>query len=176
MDVKIDAYKMDDVDELYRVINASAKHLRPWMPWCHGQYNIEDTRTWVSTCVIEWKHSMAFRYLVRGVKSGAIVGAVGLDQIDRSHGIAQLGYWVASNTLNQNVATNAAKLAVHNAFCHHGLNRIEINVLPHNVASNRVAEKLGAQLEGTFRNKLFHNGASHSANGYSLVPGDLPAS
>jgi RimJ/RimL family protein N-acetyltransferase len=39
-------------------------------------------------------------------------------------------------------------------------------------ASNAVASKLGATYEGTFRNKIFHDGNSRSANCYSIIPSD----
>jgi RimJ/RimL family protein N-acetyltransferase len=57
-------------------------------------------------------------------------------------------------------------------FRDHGLQRVEINVLTNNHASNKVAQKIGSLLEGTFRNKLYHNDKSYPANCYSIVPTD----
>lgn len=172
MDITITPYQTNDVNELYALIIDSADHLRPWMPWLHSHYSISDTRQWVELCIDAWDQGQAFRYVIRSI-DGAILGTVGLDQIDRAHKTGELGYWVGSNTLNQGIATQACLRAAKAAFQCHGLQRIQINILTDNEPSNRVAKKVGAVFEGTLRNKLFHNGQSHLANAYSLIPSDL---
>ena len=42
-----------------------------------------------------------------------------------------------------------------------------------NVASRRVAERVGARFEGTARRRLVVNGNFHDAYVYSLITGDL---
>jgi RimJ/RimL family protein N-acetyltransferase len=170
--IYIEKYTESDIAALYQVISDSADHLRPWMPWLHGDYAINDTKLWVEKCIEDWNQSDAYRYLVKVKQSGEIVGAVGLERIVPAHKIAELGYWVAAKATNSGVATAAGRLAIYQAFKVHGINRIEINVLTDNVSSNKVAVKLGGLLEGTLRNKLFHNGASHAAHSYSIIPGD----
>jgi RimJ/RimL family protein N-acetyltransferase len=54
-----------------------------------------------------------------------------------------------------------------------GFNRLEILVSEHNPASQRVAQKSGAKLEGILRNRLVLAGRPHNAFVYSLVSGDL---
>jgi len=73
------------------------------------------------------------------------------------------------------VAIAAARLAAGFAFRELGLTRIEIVALVDNVASRRVAEKLGATFECVARNRLVHNGVPFAAAVYSLVPGTCPA-
>jgi RimJ/RimL family protein N-acetyltransferase len=48
-------------------------------------------------------------------------------------------------------------------------------VLAHNLASRRVAEKLGATRGAETRNRLVFRGQPASAIVYSLVPGDVAA-
>lgn len=172
MDIFITPYTSNDTDELYQLVVSSAEHLRPWMPWLHKDYSRHDTQSWVELCERDWERGQAFRYVIRSI-DGAILGTVGLDQIDRAHKTCELGYWVGSNTLNQGIATQTCLRAAKEAFQCHGLQRIQINILTDNEPSNRVAKKVGAVFEGTLRNKLFHNGQSHLANAYSLIPRDL---
>lgn len=172
MAIYIDKYTENDIDELYTVVLDSAEHLRPWMPWLHSNYTLDDTRIWVEKCIEDWSQCVAYRYLIRSSDSGEIVGSVGLERIVHAHKIAELGYWVASKAINRGVATAAGKLALYQAFKVHSINRIEINVLTNNVSSNKVAVKLGGLLEGTLRNKLFHEGRSNLANSYSIIPED----
>jgi RimJ/RimL family protein N-acetyltransferase len=71
------------------------------------------------------------------------------------------------------VATRAARLAARFGFEELKLIRIEIVAAAGNLASQRVAEKVGAVREGVMRNGLFIHGAAHDAVLTSLVPEDL---
>lgn len=172
MKVGVREYKEGDAEELYALVVRSSRELKPWMPWLTASYSINDTRQWVALCIQHWESRVALRYVVVDTLSGTILGTTGLEQIAWGNKVAELGYWIGSQYVNQGVATAAAKLTVEKAFSQHGINRIEINILPDNVASNRVAKKMGSTFEGVFRNKLFHNGSSKAANGYSIVPED----
>lgn len=59
------------------------------------------------------------------------------------------------------------------AFDHLALQRLEIVIAENNFASIRVAEKCGAILEGTLRNRLFLHGTPTDALLYSLIPSDF---
>lgn len=173
MDIRIRPYQIDDIEPLYKAVKDSAAELSQWMPWCHKNYSIEDTRFWVNLCINDWQAKNAFRYLIEDASSKEILGAVGLERIIKDHRVAELGYWVATNHLNKGIATQAANLAIVDAFSLHNLFRVEIFVLPHNHASNKVAKKIGAHFEGCVRNRLYHNNISNNANVYSIVADDL---
>ena len=87
-----------------------------------------------------------------------------------------MGYWVRSTHAGRGIATTAARLASGYAFANLGLARIEIVALPDNVASRRVAEKLGARFECIARNRLQFGDETRDAAMYSLVPDDLRTS
>jgi RimJ/RimL family protein N-acetyltransferase len=53
-----------------------------------------------------------------------------------------------------------------------GFTRLEIVVLPGNVASQRAAQGLRATFECTARNRLYVHGHAHDALVYSLTPKD----
>lgn len=170
MDIRIRPYQIDDIEPLYKVVKNSATELRQWMPWCHENYSIDDTKFWVNLCISDWQSQSAFRYLIEEISTKEILGAVGLERIIKDHKVAELGYWVATQHYKKGIATKASQLAVAEAFAKHGLQRVEIMVLEYNPASNKVAKKIGAHFEGKLRNRLFHNSESHTANCYSLVP------
>jgi ribosomal-protein-serine acetyltransferase len=170
VDIRIRPYQIDDIEPLCRVVKESATELSQWMPWCHENYSIDDTKFWVNLCLNDWQSQSAFRYLIEDSFTKEILGSVGLERIIKDHRVAELGYWVASKHYQKGIATKASLLAVADAFLTHGLQRVEIMVLEYNLASNKVAEKIGAHFEGKLRNRLFHNGESHTANCYSLIP------
>ena len=86
-------------------------------------------------------------------KSGALVGAIGLD-IRRAHDSAELGYWVGAEFWNRGYCTEAALAILDYGFERLQLNRVHAAHLERNPASGRVLLKLGMQREGELRQHL----------------------
>jgi ribosomal-protein-serine acetyltransferase len=108
--------------------------------------------------------------------SGNYLGGVGLNFVNRIHQCANLGYWVRTSQTGRGVAARAARLAARFALERLGFQRVEILAAVGNHASQRVAEKAGATLEGVLRKRLLVNGEPHDAVLYSLVAEDFSES
>jgi RimJ/RimL family protein N-acetyltransferase len=67
------------------------------------------------------------------------------------------------------VATAAASAVVEAAFEDEGLQRIEVMTAVGNAASRRVAEKLGAGLEGILRKRQVLDGMAVDCALYSII-------
>lgn len=104
--------------------------------------------------------------------SGAVVGGTGINQINKVHGIGNIGYWVSTPHTGRGVAKLAARQAALLGFRELGLTRLEIVALKDNVASQRVAQSIGATFECIARNRLRTQGAAREAAVYSLTPED----
>lgn len=142
------------------------------MPWCHAGYTLDDATDWVETAESVWNDDSDYRFIIEQTESGRVLGSVAINQIVRAYGTGHLGYWVRSTSTGNGVCTSAARQAVEYAFSHLGFTRIEIHVLVDNIASNLVAEKIGATFEGTLRNKLVLGGEPLPAKTWSIIPGD----
>jgi len=79
--------------------------------------------------------------------SAAFLARVGLDWISAS-GTANVGYWVRTGQTGQGIATAAVRRVARFGFEDLGLRRLELLVAVDNLASRRVAEKVGATFEG----------------------------
>ena len=104
---------------------------------------------------------------------GAIVGACGLNDIDVVNERANLGYWVRTDRTNSGFATTAAWLLARFGLREAGFSRLEILMATGNIASRKVAERIGARFEGRARRRLLVHGTYHDAYVYSLITGDL---
>jgi len=82
---------------------------------------------------------------------GAPLGSVSVFTIDRRHGNAEIGYWIAPAARGRRLATAAVDLAAGFAFQTVGLCRLYLHHAVENVASCRVAEAAGFEVEGTLR-------------------------
>ena len=140
-----------------------------WMPWCHSERTMDESVTWLRSCQANWDSGTEYEFTVFA-SSGEYLGAAGLNQFNRVHNFANLGYWVRESRQRHGIAVEAATLLADFAFRALGLSRIEIVVAKDNIPSRRVAEKAGAEYEGIARNRLLIRGNAIPAAVYSLVP------
>jgi len=86
------------------------------------------------------------------VVDGVAVGGVGLQPMtDVNRRSAEIGYWLGAAYWGRGIATEAVARVTEWAFGAHGLLRIFAQPFAANLASRRVLEKAGYQLEGTMR-------------------------
>jgi RimJ/RimL family protein N-acetyltransferase len=171
--VKIRRYCADDIPSLFEAARESANEMLAWLSWCHPDYTVEESRSFVLSSESAWDEKTGFAFAVLDVKNNLFLGGIGLTKISRNHKFANLGYWVRSSQTGRGAATAAALLAAKFGFEDLGLNRIEILAAEGNAASRRVAEKAGAKQEGILRNRLLLHNRPHDAVMYSLIPSDI---
>jgi RimJ/RimL family protein N-acetyltransferase len=171
--VRIRPYSLDDARGVYEAARESIEELKPWMPWCHPDYSLEESTAWLEVQVPAFQQGTAYEFAIVAA-DGRLVGGCGLNQIDAINKRANLGYWVRTAATRQGVATSAVRLLRRWGFRHTDLGRLEIIVAAGNLASQRVAEKAGAIREGTLRSRLLLHGAQHDAAIYSFIASDWP--
>ena len=69
-----------------------------------------------------------------------------------------LGYWIAQRFAGRGVTTTAVALVTDHLLGPAGLHRVEVCIRPENIASLRVAEKLGFRYEGCRRRYIHIDG------------------
>jgi ribosomal-protein-serine acetyltransferase len=161
-----------DALSLFAAVRASLDELVSTMPWCSPEYSLAQAEAWVTFSQQAWAARTEFPLGIFETASGAVVGGAGINHINRMHRFGNLGYWVATPHTGRGVARFAAREAARLAFGEIGLSRVEIVTLTHNLASQRVAESLGATKECVARNRLFVGDAPRDAVVYSLIPTD----
>jgi RimJ/RimL family protein N-acetyltransferase len=170
--VKIRRYCAEDVTSLFEAASESVNEMFNWLSWCHPNYTIEESRSFILSSETAWNEKTGFGFAIFDVRNDLYLGGVGLNQINRRNNFANLGYWVRSSQTGRGIATAATLLASEFGFEDLGLNRIEILAAVENVASQRVAEKAGAKKEGILRNRILLHNRPHDAVMYSLIPAD----
>ncbi len=165
-------FEPGDAASFLAAVRASLPELAYWMPWCRADYAIEDAADWIAFTQSAWSSGTEFPLGIIEASSGEIVGGTGISQINQLHRIGNIGYWVSKPHTGRGVARFAAKQAAILGFRELGFSRLEIVALTNNVASQRVAEAIGATRECVARNRLQFQGGSHDAVVYSLTPKD----
>lgn len=168
-------YRPEDAEELYEAVRESMRELQPWMPWCHENYSIADSREWLASRRERsgGEDVSDYGFRISDARTDRYLGGVGLNQLDNLHRRANLGYWIRTSATGRGVATRAVALTARFGFEHLKLIRIEIVAALGNRASQRVAEKAGAVREGVMRHGLLLHGTAHDAVLTSLIPEDI---
>lgn len=108
------------------------------------------------------------------VVDGRAVGGVGLQPMtDVNRRSAEIGYWLGAAYWGRGIATEAVTLVTDWAFGAHGLLRIFAQPFAANLASRRVLEKAGYELEGTMRRSAVKDGEIRDQCLYARLSGAL---
>ncbi|MFB7667608.1 GNAT family N-acetyltransferase [Kitasatospora sp. NPDC056138] len=130
-----------DLPELFRVIEESSEHLRPWMAWVDG-HSLAKTADFLARRAERWATGEEFTYAI--VLNGAIVGACQLFRRDDAPDNGrEIGYWLHPVATGRGVATRAARALVAQAFRLPGVDYVEVVHDPANRASGAVPARLG---------------------------------
>lgn len=97
-----------------------------------------------------------FQLAVTLKSSGALIGNCGIRMASAGAEEAEIGYEIAPIHWGHGYASEAARAIVEFGFAQLELHRIWANCVADNVASARVLEKLGMQLEGRLRENEYY--------------------
>ena len=173
-DILVRPWELTDDQSVFEAVRESIPEVSPWLGWCHEDYSIEETREFLRNRADKSQGDEWYSFGVfHRNDAGRFLGGVGLNFINRVHQFGNLGYWVRTSAAGKGVASKASRLVARFGFQELGLHRIEILAAVPNLASQRVAEKIGAVREGLLRQRLLIGGVSQDAVMFSLVPEDL---
>lgn len=158
----------DDVEPLFDAVRESIPELHPWAPCCPLTYGPGDAARWVGEQPAAREAGTAYEFLVLD-DGGRILGCCGINQINRGFRLGNLGYWIRTSATRRGCATEAARRAAAWAFAHTELHRLELLVAVGNLASQAVALKAGASLEGRLRCRFLVHGRFQDAFVYSIL-------
>jgi len=134
-------------------IDASREHLRKWMPWA-------DTDP--EPLAIMVKRVRQFRamfdldkdyiYAIFNRDETQVLGGSGL-HTRLGDNAREIGYWIHADHINQGYATEVSSALTKVAFEIDGMDRVEIQCSPLNLASVAVPRKIGFVHEATLRRR-----------------------
>jgi RimJ/RimL family protein N-acetyltransferase len=139
-----------------------------WIPAIPQPYREEDALRFVRGA---WRADPGHQFAV--AENGVLVGAIGMT-VNVENRVGHIGYWCAREARRRGVTTRALRRISRWGLDELALGRLELITDPDNVASQRVAEKVGFRREGVLRSHLLHrDGSRRDSVIFSLLPGEL---
>ncbi|MFC1572523.1 GNAT family N-acetyltransferase [Candidatus Eisenbacteria bacterium] len=167
--VTIRAHMPAHVAPLFAAVEESISDLAPYETWCHPGYTKTEAAEYVDWWRQSWEKGRAHYFAIECSSTGDYLGSCGLSELLKEHKRASMGFWLRSSRTGEGLATDAARMVARFGFEDLGLERIEIESAVHNAASRRIAEKLGAKLEGILRKRLILPTGPTDTAMYSLM-------
>jgi len=162
--IKLRRFELSDIVQLARLCNNKKiwDNLRDFIPYPYTEQDAED---FIAFCNTE---NPQVTFAIE--KNGLLVGTIGLVLQSDIHRLnAEIGYWIGEPFWGQGIATNAVVLITEYAFNVIGLIRIYSGVFDFNIASRRVLEKAGYNLDFIAEKGYIKNGKVGSEYRFSIL-------
>jgi len=115
------------------------------VPW---SYSEAEALAWIERQRQKRAAGTVLALAIQGRDDDRALGNVNLARLDGGGREAAIGYWLDPVARGRGFVTAAASLLIDWGFANLDLERIEFAILPENLASQHVAERLGASSEG----------------------------
>jgi RimJ/RimL family protein N-acetyltransferase len=164
-DLLLRPWTEDDVDAL--VAGCNDPEIAWWIPTIPHPYTEEDARAFLRGEAVPAHTALAIEL------DGHVVGGIGMGLNSHEYR-ATMGYWMAAGMRGRGICTQALRLLSRHALDDLTMQRVDLVTDPDNLASQRVAEKVGFRREGVLRAHLRHpDGRIRDSVMFSLLPGEL---
>ncbi len=156
-DVVLRPFADDDVPAIVAAVqDPRIKRFNTSIPDPYGE---RDARAWLSTHAAGLRAGLELNLAITA--GGALVGAIGLGNLELAQGRGEVGYWVAAPARGHGYASRALRLLGDWALSEGGLAlaRLQLTTDVENEASQRCAARAGFAREGVLRAYVEHRGA-----------------
>lgn len=158
----------DDAASFAEAARESAASSGRWMPWARPDYTAYDAHCWFAACELARANGTAHEFGIY-TRAGRLVGGCGLNRVNSTLRLCNLGYWIRTSERRQGAGL-AAVLALRDfAWLRLPVDRIEIVVATGNAPSSALARKSGAVHEGVARARLQVDSRAVDADMYAFV-------
>ncbi len=168
--------EITEKDEKDLIENINNLNVSKYMALVPYPYTKKDATWWINECKKKAKEkprtSYSFNIELKSKKG--IIGAIGLEKVNRFQGTATLGYWLGKKYWRQKIMSEAVKRVLDFAFNKLKLRRMNVSASPKNKSSNGLIKKMGFKFEGVRRKaiRIKSTGKIHDENIYGLLKKD----
>ncbi len=135
--------------------------------------SIEDSKFFLKTIVKMYKRRELVDWGIVHKAEKKFIGTCGFVEWSITHSRAEIGYALSRKYWGEGYMSEAVSAVIDFGFREMLLNKIEARCEINNIASARVMEKVGMQLEGILRQQLFVKGRYWDLKTYSILREDF---
>lgn len=155
----------------FAAVDRSRSDIQQWEDWPEAIRSEEDAHALLQRLESDWTSGRTFSCGIF-TEGKAVIGGVTVSNVLWDCRCADLGYWVEPAHRGKGISAWAARHLVDFCFRVLKLQRLALVIRVDNTASQRVAQKLGAEFEGVARKRIFHAQQALDAKVYAITQGD----
>jgi RimJ/RimL family protein N-acetyltransferase len=145
-----------DGEALYAAIVESLPELRRFLaslPWVAAEPSPEASEAWCRNAAANFLARRDLPFLMFEREGGALVGATGLHRTVWETPRTEIGYWCRTTRAGRGYVSEAVAAVAR--YAHENLRAVRVEIVTDeaNLASRRVAERCGFELEGVLRHE-----------------------
>jgi RimJ/RimL family protein N-acetyltransferase len=162
--------RLADVPRIVAAVHESLDELEPWMRWATRDYSLEACEANTRQAIAQFITRENLRYHFHDPDSGELIGSSGLHRINWQVPRFEIGYWVRTSQAGKGYVSETVRALSRMAFETLDAKRVEIRCDDLNLASARVAERCGFELNGVLSNwKRAHDGTLRHERVYAMI-------
>lgn len=165
-DCRIREWKLEDAAKLSALLNNKKilDNLRDGLPY---PYTVKDAEEYI-TAMLAADQTKSYAYAITA--DDMVLGSIGVFRLDNIHfRTAEMGYYIGEPYWGKGFGASAVKQICKYIFENTDIIRIYAEPFAYNIASCRVLEKAGFQLEGILHSNAVKNGEILDMKMYALV-------
>jgi len=161
-----------DVASLVDALDGDSEITR-WLELIPQPYRELEARAWIAQATTLWREGSASPFAVTVERR--VVGGVGVNWIDREHGVGDIGYWLRNDVRGLGYTTRSVRLLIRWAFAI-GCQRLQVRADVENDASQAVARRAGFSHEGVQRSARYNPRLDRRMDFvvFSMLPDEQP--
>lgn len=170
MECQIRQWRIEDKVQLAHILNNKKilMNLRDGIPY---PYTIKDGEDYIKN-MLSSDNNQTFAFAIS--VDDQVIGSIGVFRQDNiHHRTAEIGYYIAEAYWGKGYASSAVKQVCQYVFHYTEIIRIFAEPFVYNMASCRVLEKAGFQLEGILRSNAEKNGKILDMKMYAIIKDEV---
>ena len=143
-----------DGPQFFEALSESLVEMRRFLaalPWIAAEPNLEASELYCRNGQANFVSRKDLPFFLFERATGQLIGATGLHRTVWATPKTEVGYWVRSSRSGRGFVTEGVEATVRYAFERVGAVRVELITDEANLASRKVADRCGFELEGTLR-------------------------
>ncbi|WP_116816957.1 GNAT family N-acetyltransferase [Pseudomonas syringae] len=153
-----------------QAVAESAEHLQKWLAWATPTPGIDQSELICRHAYARFLLNEDLRALLFLKNNGALVGSSGLHNANWQLRSFEVGYWGRTQYLGAGLISEGVAALVSYALDNLMANRVFLTMDERNLASQRLAERVGFKYEGTLRHdRMSIQGGLRNTRVYSII-------
>jgi ribosomal-protein-serine acetyltransferase len=154
-------------EEIFTSIDSNREFLRTFLGWVDNTRTSNDVLEHIKRSLKDYAEMELLSYTVFNGKE--VIGRISAWISNEDTRTIEIEYWIVKSESNKGIMTECTKRIMDLSFEYLKAEKVEIQCSTENIASNKLAKKLGYMFEGTLRNSEKVNNNIYDLNVYGMM-------